>query len=95
MRAHLPALAAAAAALLRGPFAKPERAAAGADAAAAAVAAAGRLFPGQPLPAVLNAAAAADLAGAAGEALARGLPRKVRCRLRGWGRWVSYTRVRV
>ncbi len=78
MRPHLPALAEAAAALLAGPFARAERGAAAAGAAAGALAAAGRLFPGEPLPALLGAAGGAALAAAAEEARQKGPSAKVR-----------------
>lgn len=85
LRPHLSALAAAVAALLRGPFAKPDRMSAAAGAAAGAIAAAARLFPAEPLPALLGVAGIADVAAAAAEAGANNPPHKVREIIRDLG----------
>lgn len=78
LRPHLSALAAAVAALLRGPFAKPDRMSAAAGAAAGTLTAAGRLFPAESLPVLLGEAGIADVTAAAAEAGANNPPHKVR-----------------
>ena len=77
VRPHLPALATGLAALLRGPFAKPDRLAAAAGAAAGAASALARLLPGEPPAMLLGAPGASELSAAADEAGAQGPSQKV------------------
>ncbi|KAK9825628.1 hypothetical protein WJX81_000686 [Elliptochloris bilobata] len=82
LRAHLPTLAAGLATLLRGQFAKLERFVAAAGAAANAVSAIARLFPGEALAALLGGPGASTLSAAADEAGTRGPSQKAASELR-------------